>query len=281
MNASACNPILKRRALLRAGAAAALCAAPMGWAQTSGGGARLLVNEAVTADLSISMLAMRYRGWADYMAGLLRSKQMLVDPVIDIRRFVQQALSDDKPALVFGKSVNQLAKLVRDHGYQPVVKRPDPYKAAFIVPKGSPIREVAHLNGRKVLMPDEFAATTAMAKAELRRLNVRDSYVSHTRFQDSVAAQISSGLAEVGVVNPTIARKWRESGGTVIGETQPVVNWSLLAAPKTPPDLVNKLAESMLAMNGQAGGILSEIGVKEWARADRKDYVALLEYTGE
>lgn len=280
MNATMTNtPGLNRRALLRASAAAALCAAPAGWTQTSSG-SRLLINEAVTADLSISMLAMRYKGWADHIAGLLRSKQMLVDPIIDIRRFLQQAVSDDKPALVFGKSVNQLAKLVRDHGYIPVVKRPEPYKAAFIAAKTSGVRDIQQLSGRKVLMPDEYAATSAVAKAELKRLNVREPYISHTRFQDSVAVQVAAGMAEVGAVNPTIARKWRESGGVVVGETQPVVNWSLLAAPKTSPETVNKLADAMLAMNGQSG-ILTEIGVKEWARADRKDYLALLDYTGE
>ena len=50
-------------------------------------------------------------------------RSMLVDPIIDIRRFVQQALLEDKPMILFGKSVNQLSKLVRDHGYQPLVAR--------------------------------------------------------------------------------------------------------------------------------------------------------------
>jgi ABC-type phosphate/phosphonate transport system substrate-binding protein len=270
---------LQRRTLLRGAAAAALCATPLGWAQ-SAGSTRLLVNEAVTADLSISMLAMRYRGWADHLASTLRAKQLLVDPIIDIRRFVQQALSDEKPLVVFGKSVNQLAKLVRDHGYHPLVRRPEPYKAAFIVPKGSQIQSFAQLGGRKLLMPDEFAATTAVAKAELRRQSVREPFISHTRFQESVAAQVQSGLAEAGVVNPTVARKWAEAGGTVIGETQPVVNWSVLASPKAPPELVAKLTESMLALNQQST-ILTEIGVKQWVKAERKDYLALLEYTGE
>jgi ABC-type phosphate/phosphonate transport system substrate-binding protein len=279
MNFSVSPPVLQRRALLRVAGAAALCAVPVGWAQ-SPAGARLLVNEAVTADLSISMLAVRYRTWADYIGSVVRAKQVMVDPVIDIRRFVQQALSEEKPLMLFGKSVNQLAKLVRDHGYQPLVRRADPYKAAFIVPKGSSITDFSQLGGRKLLMPDEFAATTAVAKAELRRLNVREPYVSHTRFQDSVAAQVAAGMADAGVVNPTIARKWREGGGTVIGETQPVVNWSVLASPKAPPELVAKLTESMLAMNTQAG-ILSDIGVKQWAKAERKEYLALLEYTGE
>lgn len=274
------HPIARRRILLATGAAA-LCAVPFGWAQVAGSG-RLLVNEAVTADLSISMLALRYRAWADYLAAQLKlPKQMLVDPIIDIRRFVQQALGEEKPLILFGKSVNQLSKLVRDHGYQPVVRRADPYRAAFIVAKDSPIQTLSQLGGRRLLLPDESSATTAVAKAELRAQGVRDPYVSHTRFQDSVATQVSMGLAEAGVVNPTIARKWKEGGGRIVGETQPVVNWSVLASPKAPPELVAKLADSMLAMNNQSGGILADIGVKQWARAERKDYIALLEYTGE
>jgi ABC-type phosphate/phosphonate transport system substrate-binding protein len=271
---------LQRRTLLRGAAAAALCAAPIGWAQSQGSGLRLLVNEAVTADLSISMLAMRYRALADYVSTNMRAKQLLVDPIIDIRRFVQQALSDEKPMLVFGKSVNQLAKLVRDHGYHPIVRRSDPYKAAFIVPKGSRIQSMSQLTGRKLLMPDEYAATTAVAKAELARLSVTAPYISHTRFQESVAAQIQAGLAEAGVVNPTIARKWKDAGGTIIGETQPVVNWSVLASPKATPEQVAKLTDAMLAMNQQPE-MLNEIGVKQWAKADRKDFLALLDYTGE
>ncbi len=97
-----------------------------------------------------------------------------------------------------------------------------------------------------------------------------------------MSGQVSSGLAEAGVVNPTIARKWKESGGRVIGETQPVVNWSVLASPKASPEMVARLTDSLLAMNAPAsGGLLSEIGVKQWAKADRKEYLALLEYTGE
>jgi ABC-type phosphate/phosphonate transport system substrate-binding protein len=274
------SPLKRRTLLLRA---AAFCAVPVVWAQQSAGDRwRLLVNEAVTADLSISMLAMRYRGWAEYMGSQIQNKQVLVDPIIDIQRFFQQAASEQKPLLVFGKSVNQIAKLVRDQGYQPLVRRPEPYKAAFIVPKDSTIQGLAQLGGRKLLLPDTYSATAAVARAEIRRLGIREPYMSHTRFQDSVAGQVAAGMAEAGVVNPTIARKWQESGGRVIGETQPVVNWSVLASPKASAELVARLTNSLLAMNGQgSGGLLSEIGVKEWAKADRKEYLALLEYTGE
>ena len=43
----------------------------------------------------------------------------------------------------------------------------------------------------------------------------------HTRYQEAVAQQISNGFAQVGVVNPTIARKWVQgwpgAGGDAAG----------------------------------------------------------------
>ena len=83
------------------------------------------------------------------------------------------------------------------------------------------------------------------------------------------------------IVNPTTARKWVEQGGRVLAETQPVVNWSLLAAPTVPPDSVQQLQAALLAMNTHAPAVMSGLGIKEWARAERKDYLALLDYTKE
>lgn len=239
-----------------------------------------MINEGVNVDLSISMLATRYRSWADYMGTQIRNKQVVVDPIIDIRRFVQQAMGESKPLVIYGKSVNQVAKLVRDHGYHPLVRRPEPYQAAFIVPKGSNISNFSQFAGRKLLMPDEYAGTTAVAKAELRRVGVREPFISHTRFQETVIVQINLGQADVGVVSPTMAKKWRDAGGRVIAETQPVVNHTVLASPKASPEMVAKLTESLLAMNGQAG-LLGDIGVKQWAKAEKAEYMALLDYLGE
>jgi ABC-type phosphate/phosphonate transport system substrate-binding protein len=280
VNALALPFAMNRRNLLRATGAAALCSVPVGWAQSTPS-SRLLINEAVTADLSISMLALRYKAWGDYLAPQLKIKQVTVDPIIDIRRFFQQAVADEKPMVLFGKSVNQLAKLVRDHGYQPLVARSDPYRAAFIVPKGSAIGDLGQLGGRKLLMPDEAAATTAVAKAELRKRGVREPFISHTKYQESVAAQVQMGLAEAGVVNPTIARKWAEAGGRVLAETQPVVNWSVLAAPGVAEADVAQLRAAFLGMQKQAPEVMAGLGVKQWAPAERDEYLALLDYTKE
>jgi ABC-type phosphate/phosphonate transport system substrate-binding protein len=242
---------------------------------------RFLINEAVTGETNQFLLTSRYRPLAEYLGQQLKGRAIEVEPVVDIQRFMALAKGDHKPELVFGKSVNQLAKLVRDHGYQPLARRADPYKAAFIVDKGTAFKTLADVGSARIIMPDEFAATTAVARAELRRQNVTQPQVLHVKYQEAVAQQVKSGLGKVGVVNPTTAKKWVEEGGRVLAETQPVVNWSVLAGPGVPADTVQQLRQALLAMNTQAAAVMAGIGVKEWAAAEPKDYLALLAYTKE
>ncbi|MEJ6023192.1 phosphate/phosphite/phosphonate ABC transporter substrate-binding protein [Ramlibacter sp. PS4R-6] len=242
---------------------------------------RLLINEAVTGETNIFLLTSRYQPLADYLGQHVKGRVVGIEPVVDIRRFMSLAQGESKPDLVFGKSVNQLAKLVRDHGYQPLVRRADPYKAAFIVEKSSPIRSLAEIGQARIVMPDEFAATTAVARAELKRLNIANPIVMHVRYQEAVEQQVKSGMGQVGVVNPTIARKWAADGGRILAETQPVVNWSLLAGPGMGAETATQLRDVLLAMNKQATSVLGSLGIKEWARAERQDYLALLDYTRE
>jgi ABC-type phosphate/phosphonate transport system substrate-binding protein len=55
----------------------------------------------------------------------------------------------------------------------------------------------------------------------------------------------------------------------------------VLASPGVPADTVQQLRQALLAMNTQAASVMAGIGVKEWAAAEPKDYLALLAYTKE
>jgi ABC-type phosphate/phosphonate transport system substrate-binding protein len=278
---------MKRRTLCAAGLVT-LLASTEGWTQAVTAAKkpigipwRLVINEAVTGDNNFFLLTSRYQPLADFVTTQFKGHLIGVEPVIDIKRFMSVAQAEHKPELVFGKSVNQLAKLVRDNGYQPLVRRSDPYKAAFIVAKNSPIKALADIGKAKIIMPDEFAATTAVAKAELRRQNVTQAEIVHVRYQEAVSQQVTAGTAQVGVVNPTTAKKWVEQGGRVLAETQPVVNWSMLASPSFPAESLPLLRTVLMSMNTQAPVLMGALGVKEWAKAERKEYLDLLDYTKE
>ena len=263
--------------------AQAAAAAAAGKKPATGGGAswRLLVNEAVGGDTNSFVLTNRYRQVADFITAQLKGRPIVVEPMVDIKRFMAAAQGASKPEFVFGKSVNQLAKLVRDNGYQPVVRRADPYKAAFIVAKESPIKTLADASDSKVIMPDEFAATSAVALAELRRQKLGQVRVTHVRFQEEVAQFVKTGMGQIGVVNPTIAKKWVEEGGRVVAETLPVVNWSILAGPGVTADMVQQLRDALMAANPESAAVMASMGVKAWAKPERKEYLDLLDYTRE
>jgi ABC-type phosphate/phosphonate transport system substrate-binding protein len=276
---------MKRRALCSLGLAAlftdTLAQAPAASRKPSANPWRFVINEAVTGETNFFLLTNRYQPLADFVTAQIKGRAIGIEPMVDIQRFMAVAQAQPRPELVFGKSVNQLAKLVRDHGYQPLVRRSDPYKAAFIVSKSSTFATLADVGSARIIMPDEFAATTAVAKAELRRQKVLKPDILHVRFQEAVSQQVTAGMGQVGVVNPTTAKKWVEQGGRVLAETQPVVNWSVLAAASMPPETVAQVRDVLMSMNTQAPAVIGAIGVKEWARAERKDYLDLLDYTKE
>src|SRR5687768_2527336 len=64
---------------------------------------RLLVNEAVTGDTNIVLLTSRYQPLADFVTQHSKGRQIGIEPVVNIQRFMSLAQGATKPDLVFGK----------------------------------------------------------------------------------------------------------------------------------------------------------------------------------
>lgn len=277
---------IQRRDCLRLGAGVALFGSGFAWARVPDGKLRLTVNEMLTGDHNAYLLAGKYEPFAHFLSRQMKDKHAPeVEVIVNLNDFVRRAQSSSKPDLVFGKSVNQLAQLVREEGYVPLVKRPDPYEATFITGRNSGLRSLADVKGRKVCLPDELSATTALALAALRDAGVpRDQLqLKMTRFQEAVVQQVGSGFVDVGAVSPGLAQQWAGSGGIVLARTKPVTNWSLLAAPHLDAAQVARLTATLVGMHDtpEGAGILSQIGIKQWVKAERQEYHAMLDYLGQ
>jgi ABC-type phosphate/phosphonate transport system substrate-binding protein len=279
------NSSLSRRDCLRLGAGLAAFGSGLAWAKVPDGKLRLTVNEVLTGDHNAYLLASKYEPLCQFLSRQLKEKSSPeVEVIVNLNDFVRRAASSAKPDLVFGKSVNQLAHLVREEGYVPLVKRPDPYEATFITSRNSGLKTLADVKGCKVCLPDENSATTALALAALRDVGVpRDQLrLTMTRFQEAVIQQVGSGFVDVGAVSPNLAQQWARDGGVVLARTRAVTNWSVLAAPHLNAAQVARLTETLVGMHETAEGaeILSLIGVKQWVKAERQEYYAMLDYIG-
>ena len=240
------------------------------------------VNEGATTSVTHVELLQRYAGLADAMENALR-RPIKVEVYPDTGRF-RSEIERRRLDIVFGKTVNLLAGMIREKKYQAIVKTKMPYVAGFITLKGSPIKTPADLRGRVVMMP-ERVFTTKLGEATLRELGFKENDVTirYTRFQEAVANSVETGSADVGVVNPTVKQEWLKKGNPVLLEAKPVPNWSIIASPALTPAEINRLRNALIALKDSEHGseVLKNISVPEFVAAANAEYVELLKFIGE
>jgi ABC-type phosphate/phosphonate transport system substrate-binding protein len=241
------------------------------------------VNEGATTSVTHVELLQRYAGLADAMENALR-RPVKVEVYPDTGRFRSELERDRRFDLVFGKTVNLLAGMVRDKKYQAIVKTKTPYVAGFITMKGSPIKTAADLRGKVVMMP-ERVFTTKLGEATLRELGFKENDVTirYTRFQEAVANSVETGSADVGVVNPTVKQEWLKKGNPVLLEAKPVPNWSIIASPTLSERELVRLRNALITLKDSEHGseVLKNISVPEFVAATNAEYVELLKFIGE
>jgi len=241
------------------------------------------VNEGATTSVSHVELLQRYAGLAEAMERALR-RPIKVEVYPDTARFRSELERKRRFDIVFGKTVNLLAGMIRDKEYQAVVKTKTPYVAGFITMKDSPIKTAADLRGRVVMMP-ERVFTTKLGEATLRELGFKENEVTihYVRFQEAVAMSVETGAADVGVVNPTVKQDWLKKGNNVLLEAKPVPNWSIIASPALSKAELSRLRRALIALKDSEPGseVLKTISVPEFVPAANTEYVELLKFIGE
>jgi len=241
------------------------------------------VNEGATTSVTHVELLHRYSGLADAMENALR-RPVKVEVYPDTARFRSELERQRRFDIVFGKTVNLLAGMIRENKYQAIVKTKTPYLAGFITAKGSPIKTTADLRGRVVMMP-ERVFTTKLGEATLRELGFKENDVTirYTRFQEAVAGAVETGAADVGVVNPTVKQDWLKKGNTVLLEAKPVPNWSIIASPTLTQAELARLRSALIGLKDSEAGseVLKAISVPEFVAATNTEYVELLKFIGE
>ncbi|MFL6572779.1 MAG: phosphate/phosphite/phosphonate ABC transporter substrate-binding protein, partial [Burkholderiales bacterium] len=241
------------------------------------------VNEGATTSVTHVELLQRYAGLGQAMEDALR-RPVKVEVYPDTGRFRSELERQRRFDIVFGKTVNLLAGMIREKKYQAVVKTKSPYVAGFITAKDSPIKKASDMRGKVVMMP-ERVFTTKLGEATLRELGFKENEVTirYTRFQEAVASSVENGSADVGVVNPTVKQDWLKKGNPVLLEAKAVPNWSIIASPTLTQAELNRLRAALIGLKDSEHGseVLKNIAVPEFVAANNTEYVELLKFIGE
>ncbi len=147
------------------------------------------INEGATTLITAEELFERYTRLAKSTERTL-ARPVRLEVYPDTARF-RAELDRRRFDIVFGKTVNLLAGMIRDKQFQAVVKTKVPYVAGFITLKGSPIKKPEDMRGKVIMMP-ERVFTTKLGEATLRDLGFKEKDVTirYTRFQEAVAVSV-------------------------------------------------------------------------------------------
>jgi ABC-type phosphate/phosphonate transport system substrate-binding protein len=202
-------------------------------------------------------------------------------------KMLRSSVATGAHALVMSRPADVLAEAVRDHGYQIVVTSKEPAHALFIVKKDSPLKSIADIKGKSIVVPDRYAYMWRIANAMMRdnKISMANERVRSMNDQAAIGWSMESGFFDVGVVASfsAVGRTWEKNGGRVIARSPEVPNMPLIASPRVSAARVQKLRAVLVSLESTESGkgILKKIGVAGFREAPPQTFIDLTKWLGD
>ncbi len=256
-------------------------------AKDAGGQSRLTfaISEGGSGNLSATDILFRYEDFNKVVEKALGAPVTLV-ALRDIKT-LRSSVATGAHALVMSRPADVLAEAVRDYGYQVVVASKEPARALFIVNKDSPLKSIADIKGKSIVVPDRYAYMWRIANAMMRdnKISMADERIRSINDQAAIGWSMEKGFFDVGVVASFsgVGRTWEKNGGRVIARSPEVPNMPLIASPKVSAARVQKLRAALVSLESTESGqaILKHMGVVGFKEAPTQTFIDLTKWLGD
>ena len=242
------------------------------------------VNAGVSAGEGLDELRLRFRRLGAAFSQTLR-QPVRIEPLYS--SLVEKQLSRDSYP-VFVVHTHHALHATNGGAYRIValMQAVKDDRIGFFTDGKSPVKTLADLKGRNVLMPAEFSFLSVAARAVLRQNQV-DAATLQTKYlrsQEAVTWVVENGLGEVGVSRSAdFLAKWRRGGGKVVFESEPVPVYAVLASRNMMPATLDALLAALAGMGESESGrtALADIGARNFSSVDAAAVKRLAEWFGQ
>ncbi len=163
------------------------------------------------------------------------------------------------------------------------------FTGCFLVKKGSPIKSVADLKGKKVIFVDaRLAGGYQVEVLSMQKTGLTHSDLTVLPFANkhtNVALAVQNGVADAGGIRTADFAKIKGLVSVpdvvVLTETPSIPNWPVFAFKKVPADVVARARKALLGMapKSAAAGILKGAALDGFAATTDADFEAVREMT--
>lgn len=226
------------------------------------------ISEGTSGGLDHAQVVAKYQGLAEVIGKAMKTKVNLVFA----REFKQleEGMQTGRFDLVMARPSDYPARGMRDYGYSYIASTKPDGQCFVIVPKGSELKTINEVKGKRIALPEQIAYMSRFCAAELRDkgILVEKENVQFVREQAAVGFYIDNKFADVGGVASYsgIGKKWEKEGGRILHKSVPQPYFPLVAHKRIKPEQLKAIQQELLLLPESEAGkdVLKRIGIEKF-----------------
>ncbi len=242
------------------------------------------VSEGTSGGTDHARVLLKYGGLAKVLGAALKTNVN----VVFVREFAQleEGMKTGRLDLAMARPSDFPARGLRDYGYQYVATAKPDGQCLITVPKNSPLKSLADVKGKKIVMPEKISYMSKFCAAELRNngIDVAKEAVTYVREQEAVTFYITHGFGQVGALASYsgAAKKWIKEGGQILHKSIPQPYFPLIAEKSINPADVAAMQKALVSLPASPEGqaVLKSIGIDSFDVSSEDKLRKLLDWLG-
>ncbi|MDW5440946.1 phosphate/phosphite/phosphonate ABC transporter substrate-binding protein [Polaromonas sp. SM01] len=226
------------------------------------------ISEGTSGGLDHAQVMTKYQGLAEIIGRAAKAKVS----VVFAREFKQleDGMQTGRFDFVMARPSDYPARGMRDYGYSYIASTQPDGQCLIIVPKGSTLKSLDDIKGKRIALPEKIAYMSRFCAAELRDkgILIEKENVQFVREQAAVGFYLSNKFADVGGVASYsgVAKKWEKEGNRILHKSVAQPYFPLVAHKRIKPEQIKAIQAELLAMSNNEVGkeVLQRIGVEQF-----------------
>ncbi|MDO9114484.1 MAG: PhnD/SsuA/transferrin family substrate-binding protein [Polaromonas sp.] len=226
------------------------------------------ISEGTSGGLDHAQVIAKYQGLAEVVARAMKAKVN----VVFAREFKQleEGMQTGRFDFVMARPSDYPARGMRDYGYSYIAGTKPDGQCFMIVPKGSTLKSIADVKGKRIVLPEQVAYMSRFCSAELRDqgIHLDKENVQFVREQAAVGFYLDNKFADVGAVASYsgIAKKWEKDGNRILHKSVAQPYFPLVAHKRIRPEQIKAIQAELIALPDSEAGkeVLKRIGIQQF-----------------
>ncbi len=244
----------------------------------------LAVSEGTSGGINAEAVKVKYLAFTETMSRAIDRDITIAF----VREFsaLERGMKEQSFDLVVARPSDYPARGLRDYKYSFVATAKPDGHCELVVHADSPLKTVADISGKRIVLPEQKAYMSRFCAAELRDQGIflQNENTTYVREQGAIPFAIENTISHVGGVASYSGayKQWKKAGKRVLFESRPQPYMPLIAASSITPEQITKLQAALtnLGKTEEGKAILVQLGITDFVTTEEVRLRKLLEWLG-